>query len=96
METQKTRIARGIALLDEKKPGWCNTIDLARLDIDDGHQCVLGQVFGTYSAGVDLFWGEEWVEQVSRHAFLRIGTEYCETDVGLTRSWRKAIREHCK
>jgi hypothetical protein len=38
-------VARGVALLDEKHPGWHTEIDLAVLALDDCSQCVLGQMF---------------------------------------------------
>lgn len=40
------RVARGIALLDEKVPGWVEHIDLEKLDIMGGSQCVTAQVAG--------------------------------------------------
>jgi hypothetical protein len=46
------RVKRGAALLDEKRAGWWRDIDLARLDLRSGCDCVIGQVGGTlgYSA----------------------------------------------
>lgn len=37
--------ARGAALLDRVKPGWFHMVNLATLDIMDGANCILGQVF---------------------------------------------------
>ena len=39
------RVAKGAALLDEKRPGWVDRIDLDTLDIDNCEDCVLGQAF---------------------------------------------------
>src|SRR5258708_35896283 len=43
-----TRAARGAALLDERMPGWAQRIDVGRLDLADGCNCVLGQLFTEY------------------------------------------------
>lgn len=40
------RVAKGVALLDEKKPGWEREIDLEALDISDGNFCVTAQLYG--------------------------------------------------
>lgn len=37
-------VAAGAAWLDENEPGWEGRIDLAKLDLSNGCQCVLGQV----------------------------------------------------
>jgi hypothetical protein len=38
-------VGRGAALLDAKMPGWWHKINLRTLDLANGNQCVLGQVF---------------------------------------------------
>jgi hypothetical protein len=38
-----SRVARGIALMDEKWPRWATEIDLEELDIEDGSHCVTAQ-----------------------------------------------------
>lgn len=48
-DTVETRVARGVALLDEKRPGWwaedCpRPIDLDRLSIVDCKNCICGQL----------------------------------------------------
>lgn len=40
------RVHRGATLLDERRPGWAEQVDLARLDMASPWQCVLGQVGG--------------------------------------------------
>lgn len=51
--SKKTRDARdrGVALLDEHVPDWRTNVDRDELDMTSGHLCVLGQVFGQYTAG---------------------------------------------
>jgi hypothetical protein len=51
------RVAAGEALLDERRPGWLQAIDLATLDLGSAFDCVLGQVYAGgdrsgYSAGM--------------------------------------------
>lgn len=38
------RVARGVALLDEKKPGWEHEIDLDGLDIASASRCITAQL----------------------------------------------------
>jgi hypothetical protein len=44
-DTIETRVAQGVALLDEKLPGWVNRIDLDKLDLASTCDCILGQEF---------------------------------------------------
>lgn len=48
-EIARKRVARGAALLDEKRPGWFMRVDTETLQIEDCEACVLGQL------GVDEF-----------------------------------------
>ena len=45
-----TRVARGVALLDERKPGWAGQIDLITLDVANPDMCVLGQLYPDHSS----------------------------------------------
>lgn len=52
------RVARGAALLDAQEPDWWNgkdkpTIDLKTLNLGSTYYCVLGQVYGDYSDGLN-------------------------------------------
>lgn len=49
------RVARGVALLDEREPGWADRIDLERLDVEDPCGCVLGQTWDGPTLGGDPF-----------------------------------------
>ncbi len=44
--TPEARVARGAALLDEHVPCWREMVSAAKLDIQNGRYCILGQVFG--------------------------------------------------
>jgi hypothetical protein len=43
----RARVARGAALLDEKRPGWERRIDLGTLTLHDPCGCIVGQLCGT-------------------------------------------------
>lgn len=51
VDTVAERVARGVALLDEKVPGWHDRIDLSRLDMWDEARCILGQLFDDFFDG---------------------------------------------
>ena len=44
MSTITERVERGAELLDEKRPGWVDIIDLDALDLADGCACIGGQL----------------------------------------------------
>lgn len=48
--TVKERVAAGAAWLDEHEPGWWQRINLGTLVMRDSCGCVLGQLYGTFSA----------------------------------------------
>jgi len=49
----EARVARGVALLDERLPGWRDRIDLKKLRLDNACFCVLGQLY----AGTTTLYG---------------------------------------
>jgi hypothetical protein len=48
-----SRIATGVALLDEKSPGWREKVDGKMIAMNSHEWCVLGQAFGSYEEGLD-------------------------------------------
>lgn len=46
IENARIQVAKGVALLDEKVPGWWRVIDLDHLQMQNCTQCMLGQLFG--------------------------------------------------
>lgn len=52
-------VARGARLLDERRPRWFRQIEPATLNLSQSCNCVLGQIYGDYSAGLSKF--ERWV-----------------------------------
>ncbi len=81
LETAKANVERGIALLDEKVPGWRSILNLSILDLSCGCNCILGQVSGTFDRGVEEFLGigrkrtnwAEWVRGDSHRAIVSHG-----------------------
>ncbi len=47
----KRNVAHLAKLLDKKKRGWAKLVDTKKLNMIDLYDCVLGQVFGSYSKG---------------------------------------------
>ena len=51
------RAAAGAALLDQRRPGWHHQVDGDRLDLEDWRADVLGQLYGSFGAGVHKLTG---------------------------------------
>jgi hypothetical protein len=85
------RVKRGAALLDEKRPGWAREIALDRLAMNSCFNCVLGQVYGSYFAGLDAL--QVAVGYGSEGGFDRDPDEpYRQTHAALADLWRDEIR----
>lgn len=54
----RERVARGAALLDEKRPGWAERIDLPTLSMASDCMCVLGQLEGSFWRVVFTLFGK--------------------------------------
>jgi hypothetical protein len=85
------RVERGAALLDERRPGWWDEVDVGRLSIRDCDLCVLAQLWGWYLDGRDELFGgvdqEDDYYNARRHGFDDAPFK------ALTDLWRAAI-EH--
>src|SRR6478609_1123816 len=58
MSDYTAAVLAGASLLDEKKPGWYNNVDLNTLNVNHVYSCPLGQLFGTYSKGLNALFGQ--------------------------------------
>lgn len=89
------QIQTGMALLDEKAPGWERRIDLDHLHLGDCMTCVLGYVFGSFHAGLGTLRTEIYRREVWRPAE-DFGFNVSNGSPGrygaLTRAWKRAIR----
>ncbi len=53
MDTIAERVARGAALLDERRPGWAGEVNAEELEMASCYQCMMGQIFGEFCVGTD-------------------------------------------
>jgi len=86
-------VTAGARLLDEKKPGWHKKVKITTLDVADGGQCPLGQLYTTYWAGRDSL--DLNVIGSYRHGFVASGRHDVNIDEEyreLTRLWKDEIR----
>src|SRR5262245_16680274 len=58
-EPVRARVARGVALLDTRCPGWRDCLYPSALDVSSDARCVLGQLTGSYPTGVRLLFGRD-------------------------------------
>jgi hypothetical protein len=84
------RVRRGIALLDEEKPGWPDQVDVAKLDMQNPRYCVLGQMFGRYSTGQRALPGIRYRTEAVARGFDATLFEHAEYRT-LARLWSYAI-----
>lgn len=96
-DTIETRVARGVALLDERLPGWVERIDLYKLDLASGCRCILGQEFrghvsessysNGYLIGLDELFNDD-DDEAARHGFtVEVGEPFAALEV----EWRRVI-----
>lgn len=72
----QARVAAGIALLDARRPGWEQQIDLGRLNIGSPKLCVLGQLYGLYSDGVCRVYGHRLQRWSRPYAWAKAAFEW--------------------
>lgn len=52
-------VERGAKLLDERHPDWVGEVNLDDLEMDSIFQCILGQIYGSFAAGMEELFGED-------------------------------------
>jgi hypothetical protein len=57
-ETEKERAAvdRLIPILDAIEPGWRDRVNADTLNLADWHDCLIGQVFGSFTEGKEIIY----------------------------------------
>lgn len=101
-DTIEARVARGVALLDEKLPGWDRRIDLDKLDLASPCNCVLGQTWDEQSDDPDdpyflhasRLFGRLDVQEEVAHGFNSthvLGVEAVSEMNTLTAEWKCVI-----
>ncbi len=63
----------GVAVLDQKNPGWRGQVDLDILDMHNTRSCVLGQLYGSYWDGLEVLTGLHWLDNGSQIRAWAIG-----------------------
>lgn len=89
----EAEVRKGIALLDAIGPhGWRNRIVLSRLNLADGENCVLGQVYGSYGTGLFTVFRDYDLlsERSAQHGFTP-GWDNEQKYPELTRTWKQLI-----
>ncbi len=85
-------VARGVALLDEKVPGWREKINVETLDMGDYCICVLGQQFGDFGEGLSNLGFDLGDADLARnYGFQRLAGHSDDEYQALTDAWREAI-----
>ena len=67
-EMARSEVAAGMALLDSHRPNWRRLVDPASIDIGDGAVCALGQIFGSYSNGLQYL-HDRGATELNKHGF---------------------------
>lgn len=57
MDYPKT-IAEAAGILDAAKPKWRSKINIDRLEMAKGHDCILGQLYGQWTVGIKTLFGQ--------------------------------------
>ena len=77
------RAAAGAVLLDRHRPGWHHQVDPDRLDLEDWRADVLGQLYGSFGAGVHKLTGGLSEAEVDAWTVAH-GFDVDDTDLGLS------------
>lgn len=56
IEDARVAVRRGAELLDEKKPGWRDHLELSWLRMARCRKCILGQTYGDYFIAIQNLW----------------------------------------
>jgi len=80
-------VQRGMDFLDKECPGWEEIVNPGALDIACSQNCVMGQIFGDYSAGIETL-------AISIENASRLGFENAEESnyKNLNTCWKKQIQ----
>jgi transcriptional regulator with XRE-family HTH domain len=80
---RRARVAAGAALLDQRRPGWYLQVDGDRLDLEDWRADVLGQLYGSFGAGVHKLTSGLGEAEVDAWTVVH-GFDVDEVDLGLS------------
>jgi hypothetical protein len=93
-EPREARVARGVALLDEKCPDWRTRVNPDTLDMRTNRMCILGQLYGCYGDGLVTVRIATRIE-ATRYGFDVLASLYDASNpsesVALTEAWRAVL-----
>ena len=82
----EARVKAGAELLDAMNPGWFTKISLQKLQMSDPCQCVIGQLYETYSLGLSAL-----EIDVSFERDIEYGFDFYIGTASLTAHWHREI-----
>ena len=98
-------VKKGADYMDENYPGWASLINFETFEMDNCHQCVVGQAVGEYGHAIGLASGQkpysreasEWAAQygfdVPMEDFAKGDDHVYQCYVGLETLWTDQVRE---
>lgn len=88
----ESRVRAGAKALDEYIDNWADRICTTELNMYYDNQCILGQLYGDFDAGLDAFGWD--LHAAYAYGFYVFGDEWdsvaCEYDA-LTKAWKDEI-----
>lgn len=95
MNKHTEKVRTGAALLDDKFPGWRELIDLRLLDVRSEFDCILGQLWGTYTRGLaEVFPNIDFSDWQSKAVPRNYGFNYPQYEWGdheLDDAWKREL-----
>jgi hypothetical protein len=83
-------VARGVQLLDKHRPGWETKIDLYILNLGTPDRCILGQLYGRFTEGLQAFKDAgDPIDFMEPYGFCPL----IDDDVATTNEWKRVITE---
>lgn len=79
IEQARERVASGAALLDQKRPGWAQLVDVGKLDLRNTCLCVIGQVCGEYYSGTERICASQ--KDACNHGYRVLASDCSLTDL---------------
>lgn len=88
----ENRVKAGVAFLNVIKPKWFKKINLKKLDLSNGYTCIIGELEGEYSKGIEVFGISGAVaEKMGFHSAMDNWIDEDKEYSLLTSIWKKVI-----
>lgn len=97
LEDARAAVAKGVKMLDEKKPGWRDVLapQMDNFNIASPCRCVLGLVYGSFGRGLgEILWDSERssasrMEFAEEHGWVSFRGDNCYSL--LDQAWREEL-----